>query len=399
MRNIYPVVIGLGYVGLPIFLNLQKHFNTIGYDTNIKRVTSLKKRKDFNQEFKSSSLKLKKKSALTNNLDDIKNGNFFIVCVPTPVDKKNIPDLSLLKKSCINLSKILKKGDIIFFESTVYPTVTNNICIPLLNDQGLKENRDFYVGYSPERINPGDNKKDLNSISKIVAFKNNKIKSQVKNVYSKISKKIFFSKSIVEAETSKVIENIQRDLNIGLINEIYKVCEKANINFKNVINLAKTKWNFVTYRPGLVGGHCLPVDPYYFSYFAKNIGIKTNILLSGRKTNNEMVKFVTKKILIKLNKVKNIKNKKILILGLTYKKNVADIRNSLAIKVFRNLKKKYKNIRTYDPYLDSKFFKKLKLIKTTEIKKQDIFIILNNHDKFNKLRYLMLKKILINPFV
>ena len=398
MRKIYPVVIGLGYVGLPIFLNLQKNFKTIGYDTNIKRVISLKKRKDFNQEFKSSSLKLKKKSALTNNLDDIKNGNFFIVCVPTPVDKKNIPDLSLLKKSCINLSKILKKGDIIFFESTVYPTVTNNICIPLLNDSGLKENRDFYVGYSPERINPGDNKKDLNSISKIVAFRNNKIKSQVKNVYSKISKKIFFSKSIVEAETSKVIENIQRDLNIGLINEIYKVCEKANINFKNVINLAKTKWNFVNYQPGLVGGHCLPVDPYYFSHFAKNIGIKTNILLSGRKTNNEMVNFVTKKILTKLSKVKNIKNKKILILGLTYKKNVADIRNSLAIKVFRNLKKKYKNIRTYDPYLDSKFFKKLKLIKTTEIKKQDIFIIMNNHDKFNKLRYLMLKKILINPF-
>ena len=399
MRKIYPVVIGLGFVGLPIFLNLQKHFKTIGYDTNIKRVISLKKRKDFNQEFKSSSLQLKKKSALTKNLDDIKNGNFFIVCVPTPVDKKNIPDLSLLKKSCIDLSKILKKGDIIFFESTVYPTVTNNICIPLLNNSGLKENKDFYVGYSPERINPGDNKKDLNSISKIVAFRNNKIKSQVKNVYSKISKKIFFSKSIVEAETSKVIENIQRDLNIGLINEIYKVCEKANINFKNVINLAKTKWNFVTYQPGLVGGHCLPVDPYYFSYFAKNIGIKTNILLSGRKTNNEMVNFVTKKILIKLNKVKNIKNKKILILGLTYKKNVADIRNSLAIKVFRNLKKKYKNIRTYDPYLDNRFFKKLKLIKTTEIKKQDIFIILNNHDKFNKLRYLMLKKILINPFV
>ena len=315
------------------------------------------------------------------------------------MNKKNIPDLSLLRKSCINLSKILKKGDIIFFESTVYPTVTNNICIPLLNNSGLKENKDFYVGYSPERINPGDNKKDLNSISKIVAFRNNKIKSQVKNVYSKISKKIFFSESIVEAETSKVIENIQRDLNIGLINEIYKVCEKANINFKNVINLAKTKWNFVTYQPGLVGGHCLPVDPYYFSYFAKNIGIKTNILLSGRKTNNEMVNFVTKKILIKLNKVKNIKNKKILILGLTYKKNVADTRNSLAIKVFRNLKKKYKNIRTYDPYLDNRFFKKLKLIKTTEIKKQDIFIILNNHDKFDKLRYLLLKKILINPFV
>ena len=259
MRKIYPVVIGLGYVGLPIFLNLQKYFKTIGFDVNNERIHSLKKKYDYNKEFKSSSLKLKKNSVLTDNLNDIKKGNFFIVCVPTPVNKKNIPDLSLLKKSCISLSKILKKGDIIFFESTVYPTVTNNICIPLLNYSGIKENKDFYVGYSPERINPGDNKKDLNSISKIVAFRNNKIKYQVKKVYSKISKKMFFSKSIVEAETSKVIENIQRDLNIGLINEIYKVCEKANINFRNVINLAKTKWNFVTYQPGLVGGHCLPV--------------------------------------------------------------------------------------------------------------------------------------------
>ena len=399
MRKIYPVVIGLGYVGLPIFLNLQKYFKTIGFDVNNERIHSLKKKYDYNKEFKSSSLKLKKNSVLTDNLNDIKKGNFFIVCVPTPVNKKNIPDLSLLKKSCISLSKILKKGDIIFFESTVYPTVTNNICIPLLNYSGIKENKDFYVGYSPERINPGDNKKDLNSISKIVAFRNNKIKYQVKKVYSKISKKMFFSKSIVEAETSKVIENIQRDLNIGLINEIYKVCEKANINFRNVINLAKTKWNFVTYQPGLVGGHCLPVDPYYFSYFAKNIGIKTNILLSGRKTNNEMVNFVTKKIVKKLNKVKNIKSKKILILGLTYKKNVADIRNSLAINVYRNLKKKYKNIKTYDPYLDSKTFKNFKLIRTVEIKKHDIYIILNNHDQFKKIKHLMMKKILINPFV
>ncbi len=399
MRKIYPVVIGLGYVGLPIFLNLQKHFRTIGFDKNINRVHSLNKRNDLNKEFTSSALKLKKKSFFTNNISDIKNGNFFIICVPTPVNKKNIPDLSLLKESCKNLSKILKKGDIIFFESTVYPTVTNNICIPILNNSGIIENKDFYVGYSPERINPGDRTKNLNSISKIVAFRNNKIKSQVKSIYSKISKKIFFSRSIVEAETSKVIENIQRDLNIGLINEIYKVCEKANINFKNVINLAKTKWNFVSYQPGLVGGHCLPVDPYYFSYFAKNIGIKTNILLTARETNNDMVNFVTKKILKKLSKIKNIKRKKILILGLSYKKNVADIRNSLAIKVFSKLKRKFKKIKTYDPYLDNKIFKNLKLIRPTEIKKQDIFIILNNHDKFNKLKNFMSKRILINPFI
>ncbi len=398
MREICPVVIGLGYVGLPIFLNLQKNFKTIGYDINKKRIASLKNKLDFNKEYKPNSLKLSKNSVFTNLIDDIKKGNFYIIAVPTPVKKNNLPDLTLLKKSCKTLSKIIKKNDIIFFESTVYPTVTDKVCIPILKKSGLTENKDFYVGYSPERINPGDKQKTLKSIPKIVAFKNNKIKNNVTKVYKKISKKIIYSKNIIEAETSKVVENIQRDLNIGLINEIYKVCDIANINFKNVMSLAKTKWNFVPYEPGLVGGHCLPVDPYYFSYFAKSIGIETNILLSGRKTNNKMVDFVTSKIFKKLKNISNLSEKRILVLGLTYKKNVADIRNSLAIKVLKKLKKKYENIKTYDPYLEKKNYKNLKIIKFDDIKKYDVYIILNNHDIFKKLKKFILKKILITPF-
>lgn len=398
MREICPVVIGLGYVGLPIFLNLQKDFKTIGYDINKKRIASLKNKLDFNKEYKPNSLKLSKNSVFTNLIDDIKKGNFYIIAVPTPVKKNNLPDLTLLKKSCKTLSKIIKKNDIIFFESTVYPTVTDKVCIPILKKSGLTENKDFYVGYSPERINPGDKQKTLKSIPKIVAFKNNKIKNNVTKVYKKISKKIIYSKNIIEAETSKVVENIQRDLNIGLINEIYKVCDIANINFKNVMSLAKTKWNFVPYEPGLVGGHCLPVDPYYFSYFAKSIGIETNILLSGRKTNNKMVDFVTSKIFKKLKNISNLSEKRILVLGLTYKKNVADIRNSLAIKVLKKLKKKYENIKTYDPYLEKKNYKNLKIIKFDDIKKYDVYIILNNHDIFKKLKKFILKKILITPF-
>ncbi len=310
MRKIYPVVIGLGYVGLPIFLNLKENFKTVGFDINKKRINDLKNKKDYNKEFTHKDLKLKKKSIFTNKLKDIKKGNFYIIAVPTPVDKKNIPNLELLKKSCKFLSKVIKKNDIIFFESTVYPTVTDKICIPILKKSGMRENRDFYVWYSTERINPGYKKKTLKSITKIVAFKNNKIKTSVNKVYSKISKKIIYTKNIVEAETSKVIENIQRDLNIALINEIYKVCDASNINFKNVIRLAKSKWNFISFEPGLVGGHCLPVDPYYFSYFAKKMGAKTDIILNGRKTNNDMINFISNKISKKIFQIDNFKKKK-----------------------------------------------------------------------------------------
>ena len=396
--KIKPVVIGLGYVGLPTFLNLQKNFSTIGFDINSNRILSLKKKIDINKEFSKRELNLLNKSKFSNDVRSLRQGNFYIVTVPTPVNKNNIPDLSLLKKSCYYLSKFIKKGDIIFFESTVYPTVTEKICIPILNSSGLIEKVDYFVGYSPERINPGDKRKTLNSIPKIVSFKYaNKIKI-VKKVYSKITKKIIFSKNIVEAETSKVIENIQRDLNIALMNEIYKVCESSKINFKNVIKLAKTKWNFVPFKPGLVGGHCLPVDPYYFSYFAKKRGIKTNIVLAGRKTNNEMSNFFYKKILKKLKNIKNISYKKIIILGITYKKNVSDLRNSLALEVYKRLKKKYHSIKVYDPYVDRKYSKKYDLIKKEKLRNFDVYIPLTNHDAFLKIKKFLKIKNIIDPY-
>ncbi len=398
MKKIYPVVIGLGYVGLPIFLNLQESFKTVGFDINKKRINNLKKKKDYNKEFANKELKLKKKSIYTNKLKDIKKGNFYIIAVPTPVDKKNIPNLKLLKKSCKFLSKVIKKNDIIFFESTVYPTVTEKICIPILKKSGMKENRDFYVGYSPERINPGDKKKTLKSIPKVVALKNNKIKNSVNQVYSKISKKIIYTKNIVEAETSKVIENIQRDLNIALINEVYKVCDVSNINFQNVIRLAKSKWNFISFEPGLVGGHCLPVDPYYFSYFAKKMGAKTDIILNGRKTNNNMVNFISNKISKKIVQIDNFKKKKILVMGLTYKKNVADTRNSLAIKILKILQKKFKNIKAHDSLLIKKDHKNLKLIGIKMLDKFDVYIILNKHDVFKKFIKKIPRKQVIYPF-
>ena len=396
--NINPVVIGLGYVGLPIFLRLQKKFNVIGYDLNKQRIQQLIKKKDINNEFNKKDLSIKKGSIFTNNLNDISKGNFFIVTVPTPINNSMKPDLNPIINCSYDLSKIIKNDDIIFYESTVFPTVTEKICIPILNKSGLIEGKNFYVGYSPERINPGDKNRKLNLINKIVAFKYSRKKIIVKNVYKNLSKNLYFTDKIIEAETSKVIENIQRDLNIALINEIYKVCNKAKINFKNVIKLAKTKWNFIDYKPGLVGGHCLPVDPYYFSSFAKKTGIKTNVILAGRKTNNDMYKFCYNQIIKKLRDIKKKKNKiKILFLGVSYKTNVADLRNSFSLKLYRLLKEKIKNVDALDPMLDNKIAKNSGVINhKVNLKKYDLIINAVNHSKFknhlkqikkNKLRY------------
>ena len=379
-RLIKPAVIGLGYVGLPIFFQLQKKFETIGYDINQARIQSLKKKKDIFNEFNKKDFKVQNNSIFTYQLEDLKKANFFIVTVPTPIKKNNTPDLSLIKKSCYQLKKILKKDDIIFFESTVYPGVSDNICIPILNKSGLTENKDFFVGYSPERINPGDNTKNLKKISKIVAFRNKQNLSKVKSIYKMLSKNIVITNNLMEAETSKVIENIQRDLNIGLINEIYKVCNVSKINFSNVMRLAKSKWNFVPYEPGLVGGHCLPVDPYYFSYFAKKKGIKTNILLAGRNINNSMYKFVLKSLYKKIKK-----KSKILFLGLTYKKNVADIRNSFALKIYNQLKKKYKSVDAYDPLLFKQKIKNIIIKKNINLKIYNCIILAVPHISLIKL--------------
>ena len=272
MKKIYPCVVGLGYVGLPLFVRLKNKFSTIGFDINKDRVGYLLKKQDQNKEFSKNDLILKNNSVITNNVKNIKKANFFIVTVPTPVNQKFEPDLKFLKDAVTIIGKNLKKDDIIFIESTIYPSVTQNFCIPILERESkLKINKDFIIGYSSERINPGDKKHSVENINKVVAIETNnkKILKKVKTVYKIISKKIILSKFIKEAETSKVIENIQRDLNIALMNEIFLICEKLKINFNEVKKLALTKWNFHNYSPGLVGGHCLPVDPYYLAYIAK----------------------------------------------------------------------------------------------------------------------------------
>ena len=391
--KIVPSIIGLGYVGLPIFISLQKKFRTIGFDVDRLRILNLNKKIDSNIEFPKRKLILKNKSYFTSNFKKLRQSNFFIVTVPTPIYKNNLPNLEYLKKSCLMIGKVLKKGDIVFFESTVYPGVTENFCAKILEKESkLLLNDDFNVGYSPERINPGDKKHSIDKIYKIISANNPSTIKIAKKIYGNISKKLVTTFNIKEAESAKVIENIQRDLNIGLMNEIYKVCYKSKINFKNVIKLASTKWNFLKFKPGLVGGHCLPVDPYYYSTFAKKYGVKTNIILSGRKVNNSMYKFVYLKLIKKIKKLKIVdKKSKLLILGLTYKKNVSDIRNSFPINIVNLLKRKFKNLHVCDPLLKNKKVENLKILSNFEINDYDLIINLVNHDIF-KSKILNIKK-------
>jgi len=393
---IKPCVIGLGYVGLPILINLSKKYECVGYDNNLNRIKDLIKGKDFFHEFKRKTL-INKSIKYTNSLNIIKNFNLYIITVPTPILKNKTPDLKHLKNVCNNLSKIIKEKDIIIFESTVYPGLTSDYCVPLLEKKSaLKEGLDFFVGYSPERVNPGDKKHDLKKIDKILAYPYSSRKKELLNVYSLISKKIIFTKNIREAETAKVIENIQRDVNIGLINEIYLFCEKLNLNFNNVINLASTKWNFLKFRPGLVGGHCLPVDPYYFSHISKKNNFKTRITLAGRYINDSMEDIVCKKIKKKLSSIDPSKNKKVLICGLSYKKNVADLRNSLSLKIYNNLKDK--NIKGYDPLIEINSAKKNGLVtKNKDFLNYDIYIILTKHSILQKKIKSLKNKIIITP--
>jgi len=385
-KSIYPCVIGLGYVGLPIFFRLQKKFQTVGYDINLNRINQLKNKKDVTNTIL-NNFRLRNKSIFSNKHQDIKECNFFIITVPTPIYKNQIPNLEYIKEATKVVAKNLKRGDTIFYESTVYPGVTQKFCIPILEKiSKLKSGLDFHVGYSPERINPGDKNHSIDKINKIVSFEDSSIKKKVIKVYSHISKKIIISNKIQEAETSKVIENIQRDLNIALINEIYKVCKKLNINFSNVIKLAKTKWNFLSFSPGLVGGHCLPVDPYYLSYIARKNNIKTRVILAGRSVNNSMENFLFKDIKNFLSTNNTSKSDKILFLGATYKPNVPDIRNSLSLKIFNRFKKHYNKIYLHDPLVSNLDISKSFLLKKiNNIKIFKCIIVMVKHNKFKNL--------------
>ena len=404
-NKIKPCVIGHGYVGLPLFLRLQAKFFSVGFDNDKKRIKNLNKKIDTNKEFKKHNLITKNKSFFSSDSRVLKNSNFFIVTVPTPVTKKNKPDISHLKNASILIAKSLKKGDIIIFESTVYPSTTNFLIKNYLNKfSNLVEGIHYFVGYSPERVNPGDSKHSISKIKKILAIPGSlRTKNKVKSVYRHVSKKLILTNSIESAETAKVIENIQRDLNIAFINEILLFTDKMNYNFDEILRLASSKWNFMKFKPGLVGGHCLPVDPHYLNYIASLNKMKLKTLLAGREVNNSMQKFVSKKIEEKIITIQQKKiDPKVLICGLTYKKDVSDVRNSLSLKIFINLRKKYKKIIGYDYVCEDKISSKFRIRRNIEKIKDsfDLVIFLVDHKK-NRSLYKYFKKqnkIIIDPF-
>jgi len=387
--QIIPCVVGLGYVGLPMVLKLANKFDTFGYDINKSRVIFLKKRIDTNNEFAKFQFTTKKDISFSSNIDQVKNCNFFIVSVPTPVNKKNIPDLNILIKSAKQIAKIIKKDDIIFLESTVYPGVTKNIFIKTIKKySNLIPNKDFFYGYSPERINPGDKKHNISNISKIVSF-NFSDKQAVKKtclIYKSVSKNVVYTKNIEDAETGKLIENIQRDVNIAFFNELLIFCDKINLNYKNVVKLASTKWNFLKFNPGLVGGHCLPINPYYLSSISLKNKFNPKLILTARKRNERMKDYVLEKIIKFFKKKEIFKKSKILIIGLTYKPGVADCRNSIGLEILNNLNNINTNTYGYDPFLEKKFLKNSKILKNIKnINSFDLIVFLNFHKIFKKI--------------
>lgn len=391
IKKLKLAIIGLGYVGLPLAVEFSKKRKVVGYDLNIKRIKELKSGYDKTFEINNGKFKKNKNLTLTNKVKNIKDCNCYILTVPTPINKKNKPDLSLLLKATKTIGNILKPKDIVIYESTVYPGCTEEKCVPILEEcSGLKYNEDFFCGYSPERINPGDKKHKINQIKKIVSGSNKKITNIVNKLYKEIiDAGTYKTESIIVAEAAKVIENTQRDLNIALLNELSIIFDKLNINTQEVISAAKTKWNFIPFSPGLVGGHCIGVDPYYLTYKAEKLGYKPKIILAGRNLNNNMSSHVALKFneYLKLKKIE-LKKAKILILGLTFKENCPDLRNSKIIDVFNKLKNNKFQIDLYDPLANEDEIKYLfgrKKISKFLPNKYDGVIIGVGHDKFKKM--------------
>ena len=360
--NLKIAIVGLGYVGLPLALAFAKKRKVIGFDVEAKRINDLNLGKDKNLEFSKNKLSKVKFLKYSNNLEDLKSANCYIITVPTPINKKKQPDLGPLLNASQMIGKIIKPGDIIIYESTVYPGCIEEVCVPTLEKfSKLNFNTDFYCGYSPERINPGDKKHTISNIKKITSGSTPEITNLIDKLYKEIiSAGTHKVSSIRIAEAAKVIENTQRDLNIAFINELSIIFSKLQIDTKEVLDAAQSKWNFLPFKPGLVGGHCIGVDPYYLTYKSKSIGYHPNIILAGRKINDKMGNFVVLQMIKKMKQKKiKINKSKILIMGLTFKENCADIRNSGVKLVIDTLRKKNCMLDLYDPWADRKEIKQI----------------------------------------
>jgi len=373
MKNTKICIIGLGYVGLPLAVEFGRKFKVVGFDINKSRIEELKNNVDHTLETSSEDLEsVNMKSLeslnrsdtglwLTDNIEEVAGSNFYIVTVPTPIDNSNRPDLTPLYKASETVGKVLKKNDIVVYESTVYPGATEEECIPILEKfSGLKFNTDFFAGYSPERINPGDKEHTVTKILKVTSGSTPEIAIKVDNIYkSIITAGTHLAPSIKVAEAAKVIENSQRDVNIAFVNELSRIFRLMKIDTNEVLEAAGTKWNFLPFRPGLVGGHCIGVDPYYLAHKAIQLGYNPEIILAGRRLNDSMGPYVAKQtIKLMIKKDISVNNSNVLVLGITFKEDCPDIRNSRAIDIINELKTYSVNVDVFDPWASSEEVKK-----------------------------------------
>ena len=395
MTNIKIAIIGLGYVGMPLAAAFSSKFQVFGFDLNSTRINELKSGFDRTLELDESAMKkvLESGMSFSAELDSIKEANFFIVTVPTPIDEHKNPDLNPLKGASTSVAKVLKKGDIVVFESTVYPGASQEFCAPILESvSGLRLGVDFEIGYSPERINPGDKEHTVTKITKIVSGSSPKALKTIKEVYSSVIEAgIFEASSIRVAEAAKVIENTQRDINIAFVNELKMIFDRMGIDTMEVLKAARTKWNFLPFEPGLVGGHCIGVDPYYLTHKAEAVGHNPEIILAGRRINDNMGAYHASQIVKKM--IKNglrIKDAKVLILGITFKQNCPDIRNSKVLDVINELSEFGCAVSVCDPWAradEVKSFYNLELSTPKDASGYECVVLAVNHEQFRSFDF------------
>ncbi len=387
-------IVGLGYVGLPLAHAFSEKYSVVGLDINKPRIDELNSGFDRTLELSSEQVKesIKNGMLFTTNLDDVKDCNIYIVTVPTPIDGNNEPDLTPIVKSTESIGKILKKDDIVIYESTVYPGVTEEICVPILEEfSGLKFNETFFCGYSPERINPGDKEHTVTKILKITSGSTPEIAIQVDDLYkSIITAGTHMAPTIKVAEAAKVIENTQRDVNIALINELAMIFDLLDINTKDVIEAAGTKWNFIKLLPGLVGGHCIGVDPYYLTHKAQSLGYMPNLILGARQINNSMSKLIADKTIKNMvREDKKLKNANVLVMGATFKEDCPDMRNSKVLDIIKEIEEFECNVEVYDYWIDKSDLstKSLNFVHELPInsKRYDAIVVAVGHEKFKTI--------------
>lgn len=390
-------IIGLGYVGLPLAVEFGQKRSVIGFDINKTRIDELKNNTDTTLETSQTELKNAIYLDFTSDIEDLKDCKIFIVTVPTPIDSLKNPDLTPLIEASKTIASVLKNKDIVIYESTVFPGATEEVCVPVLEEfSGLNFNVDFYCGYSPERINPGDKNHRLKFIKKITSGSNPEIATIIDNLYKEIIQAgTHMTSSIKVAEAAKVIENTQRDVNIALVNELSLLFNKLNIDTESVLEAAGTKWNFLPFRPGLVGGHCIGVDPYYLTFKAKELGYNPEIILAGRKLNDNMSEFVTNQVIeLMLSKDIQIKNSNVLIMGLTFKENCPDIRNTKVIDLIQKFEDQGCKVDVYDPWVSNKIAQQeysINLVNYPKNGKYDAILLAVAHDKFKEIPIMHLR--------